>query len=78
MITTKQSNRPVITITMTMWMLNDDGGRCNDLITCNMYTRVYYQCVESLGLIALQPSVMDSDNVAVFACNKYSEMVMKR
>ena len=43
-------------------MSDDDGDRCNYLITCRLYTKVYYGYAKSLKLIALQTPMMDNDD----------------
>ena len=51
-----------MTITTTMWMSDDDGNRCCSLITCRLYTKVYYGYAKSMKLIALQTPMMDNDD----------------
>ena len=62
-----------MTITTTKWMSNNDGDRYYCLIACRLYTKVYYGCVESLELITLQTSMVDSDDAVVITYKKYSK-----
>jgi hypothetical protein len=66
MITAKQSNRPITTI-MTMWMSDDDGDRCNYLITRSKYSNMYCKYVESLKFVTPQTNIIDDgSNVVLY------------